>query len=377
MRVRKGRIGVMLFALVGTSALLGFEGASAQLVVEDFVFTGAAAVEGYQGNLPTASVTAVDSTEYAAAAVGEFGARGNVAIHSGASHEVMLRMDGGVRQFAAAGFELRDYAPREWVGSAELEYERRISDWGFVTARGLLRGRDVHDRPPMPLFIQPAFWAGEAGVGVETRSLRGTIFDAQVTREGARYQAPSFAPNLLLLDRDVLEVEVGASRSVAAGSTVRVYAGWEGSEYPRQSTFDPSDPFRRDNTVRGGLMWARPAEVYSQLGVEVAANRSNSRRPEYDAFSIRGLVSKPVWGELDLTVSALLTGKRYVHPTEFARLIPGEEADNASVVYASLSRPLAPNLDGTLRAGWTRAETDIGEHYYQRLGLTFLMNYRP
>ena len=60
-----------------------------------------------------------------------------------------------------------------------------------------------------------------------------------------------------------------------------------------------------------------------------------------------------------------------------ARLVPGEEADNASVAYITLARPLAPNLDGRLRFGWTRAETDIGDSYYERYGVTFLFDFRP
>jgi hypothetical protein len=35
------------------------------------------------------------------------------------------------------------------------------------------------------------------------------------------------------------------------------------------------------------------------------------------------------------------------------------------------------NLDGAIRFGWTRAETDIGDSYFQRFGATFLFRYRP
>ncbi len=30
-----------------------------------------------------------------------------------------------------------------------------------------------------------------------------------------------------------------------------------------------------------------------------------------------------------------------------------------------------------VRLGWTRAETDIGDAYYQRFGFSFFFNYRP
>jgi hypothetical protein len=73
----------------------------------------------------------------------------------------------------------------------------------------------------------------------------------------------------------------------------------------------------------------------------------------------------------------VLTGKTYVHDSPFARLVPGEEADNASLAYAELSRALAPNLTTALRFGWSQAETDIGESYYSRFGTSLLINYRP
>jgi hypothetical protein len=63
--------------------------------------------------------------------------------------------------------------------------------------------------------------------------------------------------------------------------------------------------------------------------------------------------------------------------TEFAQLVPGEEADNASVIYVEATRPLLLNLDGAVRFRWTRAETDIGNSYFERFGASFLFRYRP
>jgi hypothetical protein len=80
---------------------------------------------------------------------------------------------------------------------------------------------------------------------------------------------------------------------------------------------------------------------------------------------------------MSLNVYALLTAKSYVHDTDFTRLVPGEEADNASLAYLQLSRPVAMNLDAAFRLGWTRAETDYGSAYYQRLGASLQFNYRP
>ena len=114
-----------------------------------------------------------------------------------------------------------------------------------------------------------------------------------------------------------------------------------------------------------------------QLGVDGTVNRSNSNRPEYDALSGRAVFATPLPGAFTLTAFAVLTGKSYLQETGFARLVPGEEADNASIAYLQVSRPLASNLDGVFRLGWTRAETDYGGAYYQRMGASVQFNYRP
>jgi hypothetical protein len=113
------------------------------------------------------------------------------------------------------------------------------------------------------------------------------------------------------------------------------------------------------------------------VGVEGILNRSNSSRSEYDAVSLRSVFSAPLPMDFTLNFLANLTDKHYLTKTDFARLVPGEEADNASVVYLELARPFLVNLDGALRFGWNRAETDTGEDYSERYGMTFLLRYRP
>jgi hypothetical protein len=106
-------------------------------------------------------------------------------------------------------------------------------------------------------------------------------------------------------------------------------------------------------------------------------NRSNSRRPEYDSVTLDGQVTMAVPGSAIASAYVVLTGKRYRESTPFARLLPGEEANSASLVYLSLSRPVSGNLDSGVRLGWTRAETETGGEYFQRLGVSFLLTYRP
>ena len=346
-----------------------------QVEIRDFVVTGGFSVEGYQGNLSAVTVPLVDSTDQAAAAVGQFGSRGEVQLLRREDQTLDLAFDMGLRQAAAAGFELRDYAPREWVGSTELTFQQRLSDVGVLRARTRVKGRRVEDRPPMPLFIQPGYGSLDGSVAMAFRAVQGVRFDARLGAETHDYRSLDLLPQLDLLDRRSLSAEVGAEWGQE--SMVRFFGSVRGTRYPHQGSFDPSDPYRRDRAFRAGATWTLRSSVVAQLGVEGVLNRSNSDRPEYDAVSIRGLLSAPLPAEFGLDFYGVLTSKSYIHPTEFARLVPGEEADNASVVYASLTRPLAPNLDGALRLGWTRAETDIGDSYFQRFGATFFLHYRP
>ena len=62
--------------------------------------------------------------------------------------------------------------------------------------------------------------------------------------------------------------------------------------------------------------------------VQATVNRSNSRRPEYDALSLRTLVSVPLPLDVGGTLLAVITGKSYVNESDFKVLVPGEEADN-------------------------------------------------
>lgn len=227
----------------------------------------------------------------------------------------------------------------------------------------------------MPLFLQPGYGATRASVGLVTRSFDGISLDATADLDRTNYKAPDLLPQLDLLDRNSYGGEAGARWGGA--STMRVYAGVRWTQYPNQPSYDPTDPFRRDRTARVGIEWTYAGSVFAQAGLDGALNRSNSNRPEYDALSFRGLITTPLPGSMSLSLYALLTTKSYVAATSFARLVPGEEADNASIAYLQVSRLIATNLDGAFRLGWTRAETDIGSAYYQRFGASFQLNYRP
>jgi len=348
--------------------------AAAQVIWRNVSFTGGVSVEGYQGNLAAVTVPLVDSTESAAAAAGEFAGRGQLVFLEGAERGLGLTFDGGMRQFAATGFEIRDYAPREWVGTVDLRFRQNLR-WGLLQASAGTQGRSVSDRPPIPLYLQPSFAEAHGAIGLRLEPIRSVRFDAEVMGETADYSSSEFAPLLNLLDRRSVGAEVGAAWGAAW--QVRFFTGVQGTSYERQGTNDPMDPFRTDKTLRLGAEWELSRTVLAQFGVEGTFNRSNSKRPEYDAVSLRGVLAVPMFWELNANLFGVVTGKRYLADSEFARLVPGEEADNASVVYLSLLRPVAPNLDASVRLGWTRAETDLGDSYYRRYGLGVFLHYRP
>ena len=366
-------VAALLLAFVGLSPMC----AEAQISVRDFVVTGGVSSEGYQGNLPSVAIAVQDSTEFASAVVGEFALRGDLLATNGERGRATLAFDGGLRQFSARGFELRDYSPREWSGTLDLGYNHSFGESAVVGARARLRGRQVEDRPPMPLFLQPGYRAASGGFRGEFREEGGRRWDVDLHGEWWDFLAPAFAPQIRLLDRRSAGVEVGLRPGWEVGGDFRFHLGGQLSRYPEQATFDIEDPHRRDRTFHAGASWTWSGPFLAQVAAEGRINRSNSLRPEYDSGTLRGLVSASAPWEVAVTGYVALTAKQYRFPSEFARLIPGEEANSASQAYLSFNRGLARNLDGTFRLGWTRAETEIGGQYYQRFGASFMLNYRP
>jgi len=369
------RLNVASYVLFALGSVIVPAPVSAQVIWQDLVFVGGVSAEGYRGNLPAVTVTAVDSTDQASAAVGEFGLRGRVILVNNEARTLELRFDSGLRQFMAGGFVVRDYAPRELVGRVDLDYRQTAGSIGELRVMGGVGGRKVDDRPPMPLFVQPGYGTLDGRVRLQLYPISGIYYDAQFLGEVADYGTTTVTSQLALLDRRMLGVEVGATWG--SEWTIRGYTGFRASEYKNQGTYDPSDPLRRDKTLTLGATWILRSRIHAEVGIEGTVNRSNSSRPEYNALSFLAVVTVPLPQEFGLNLFADLTAKGYLTETEYAQLVPGEEADNASVVYAEVSRPLYFNLDGAIRFGWTRAETDIGDSYFERFGASFLFRYRP
>jgi hypothetical protein len=374
LRLRPGPL--VAAALVLASAVAVPRPLAAQFTLRDFVVSAGAAAEGYQGNLPAVGVPVTDSTEVVSAITGELALRSEGDYQTASSGSFFFAFDGGVRQFAATGFEQADYSPREWVGTLDLGYAHQIAPGAALVAEARLRGREIQDRPPMPLYLQPGYRSGEASLTATLDGPGGVLYDFRLAASRSDFLAPAFAPQIRLLDREALLFEAGAL--IASGpSTLRLFVGLEGSRYPEQETFAPEDPYRRDRTFHGGATWTRQTSYLLQVALEARANRSNSLRPEYDAVTLSGLFTTSLPRDLALSVYGAVSAKSYLHPSEFARLLPGEEADNATLAYVAVSRALSSRLDGTVRVGWTRAETEVGDAYFQRFGGSFIVRFRP
>jgi len=368
-----------LAALLCLSGLLAPQFLQAQAGIRDLVVTSGFYGERYQGNLPTVGTVLQDSTEAATALQGEMAARMDLFWRKNGVTRALLGIDGGVRQFSAYGFEGRDFAPKEWVGSVDLTLFQPIgAGSNGVQALGGYRGRRVQDRAPMPLFLQPdqRVWYGGGGVQLGLKSGWEPL-SLIVLGEQADYQAPVEAPQIRLLNRETLTSEIRWGHQAATSYRVDVTLGFDGSRYPEQTTFVAEDPVREDQTYRGRLGWSYQGDVLARAGLEGRINRSNSRRPEYRSLTLDGQVTTVLPGDLVGTLYVVLSRKEYREAIPFARLLPGEEANSASLAYITLSRTLARNLDGAVRVGWSRAETETGGEYFQRYGFGVLMNYRP
>ena len=138
--------------------------------------------------------------------------------------------------------------------------------------------------------------------------MNGVRYDAQIVGDLADYTSTELTPQLALLDRKGLGVELGATWG--SDWTIRGYTGFRASEYRNQGTFDPSDPLRRDKTLHLGATWTFRSSFLAQVGVEGALNRSNSSRPEYNALRFRAFVTVPMPQDISISLLADLTARQ-------------------------------------------------------------------
>lgn len=382
---RSTRIAAVL-VLMGSGWATGL---SAQAWLADLVFSGGLAVEQYRGGIPSVTLPVVDSVDQAWATSAELGVRAVLSSNPTGFDGLTVTVDGGVRQFDAYGFKLRDYAPRVSSGVLDAVF-RRTTNFGVLQFSGRAGGREVVDRTPTPLFLEPGYANYEGSALFQTREIGGTYWDVSVQGGRSDYNAQDIVPQLDLLDRNKIGFELGAAQGRmwdAARLTMRFYGSFTEFRYPKQGTSYAPDPFRRDQAYQVGAEWQydglessegfESSGVTAQVGIQGTINRSNASRTEYNAVSVNAELSTPLPADMRFNVTAVLTAKDYLTETEFIRLIPGEEADNASRVFVGVSKYLTDAINAVVRVGWTRAETDIGDAYFERYGGSLLLRYRP
>lgn len=347
-----------------------------QFRVNDFVITAGLVGEAWWGDFSAITVPQFDSTESATAAVGEWSVRGDFDLLNGSGRRLSATLNGGFRQSATGGFQLRNYAPREQSGRLGLVYTESIGG-GHLSVDATARSRRVIDRPPMPMFKPPGYDIYGAQARYQ-KSVLGVNLHVQVAGEQADYKPPALLTHLDFLDRNSAIVEAGGSRRFYLDADRVEYwgVGLSGAyghhSYPRQG----GEVQRVDNAMRlGAIFDMRWDRLELTVTMDGTRSRSTSPRVEYNHGRVH-MDAVWHWDETDLSVVGTLARKRYLDPGQDA-LVPGEEADNASILYAELTRTLGSRIYGAFRLGWRKVETNFTGAYYTRFGGGFSLRVRP
>lgn len=342
-------------------------------------------VYGGDGNFLAIAVPQIDSAESVLAAAGDMGAAGTLILLVGNGRSLYADFNFGMRQFMTDGFQLGNYAPRELSGKLQATYLHPLGG-GTLLVIPAVDLRHIADRPPMPLYLPPAYNAG-AMVANYSRSLATdvTVY-GRLSGEIKDYAAPRDLPALDDLDRQSLIVEAGAQRvfrsppetgnpDIRDQSTLRFFGAYLGHSYPKQGL----GLLRRDHAARLGgefTMDRRDTRGFSfEVQVHGTRSRSNSRRVDYNAGRIQATASVELGDDTQLDLQGLWAVKRYINQHDW--LVPGEEADNATSVFAQVTRFLREGMRAGIGGGWTRAETNISGAYYQRFSVSFSLTVNP
>ena len=376
-------------AALAVLGLGGLPGSPAELSgqgrIQDFVIAAGMAGEAWRGNFSAIAFPQIDSTESAEAWIGEWSVNGIFTLLRREHSRVEATIDAGFRQFATGGFQLRNYAPREHTGRLTTRYWHHVAGGraGTFIGEATARIRGITDHPPMPLYLSPGYEIYRLAAGYR-KSVRGLDADLTVTGEEADYTAPALLRSLDLLDRNSLTVEVGAGRRFYGTthaedyppeySGFRLFGAYRYHSYPRQVT----EVVRVDRAIGlGGTYELRTERLDLRVTIDGTRNRSNSGRVEYNAGRVdveMGLWE--LWEDVGLSLAATLARKRYIDPGQDA-LVPGEENDNESSLYAEITRSLGRHVDGAFRLGWQKVETNFNGAYYSRFGGAFFLRVRP
>jgi len=356
---------------------------SGQSWLRDFVITAGLTGEAWWGDFSAIAVPEFDSTESVKAGVGEWSARGVFSLLSGARHSLEATLDGGIRQSAAQGFRMRNYAPREQSGRLTVT-SRHVLGGGVASAEATARSRRIIDHPPMPLYKTPGYDIYNVQAGY-AKSVRAINVDVKVVGEQADYKPPPQLNHLDLLDRNSVVVEAGGSRVFYLDGdsedyedprdyywTFRLFGSFGRHSYPRQG----DEVQRVDHAMRlGATFGLRTKQLEISTTMAGTRSRSTSPRVEYNHGRLH-VQATWLWDDTDLSLVGTLARKRYTQPTQDA-LVAGEEADNASVLYAEVARSLGMRVNGAFRIGWRKVETNFSGAFYTRFGGGFSLSVRP
>ena len=338
--------------------------------------------EAWWGDFSAITVPQFDSTESAKAGVGEWSATGIFRLLSVPGHRLEATLDAGIRQSAAAGFRLRNYAPREQSGRLTINYRVDLGG-GLFTTEATARSRRITDHPPMPLYKYPGYdiYNVQAQYG---KSVHGFNVDVKVAGEQADYKPPPQLDHLDHLDRNSMIVEAGGNRIFYLAKdpedyeeerpywAIRTFGAYGYHSYPRQG----GEVQRVDHAMRLGVTFGLNTKRL-EITATMAGTRSRSTSPRVEYNHGRLHVQGTwLWDDTDLSLVGTLARKRYIEPTQDA-LVAGEEADNASVLYAEVTRYLGHRVDGAFRIGWRKVETNYTGAFYTRFGGGFSLRVRP
>lgn len=351
-------------------------GLAAQSRVNDFVITAGLTGEAWWGDFSAITVPQFDSTRNAIAAVGEWSASGEFNLLNGSGRRLHATLDGGIRQSAAAGFQLRNYAPREQSGRLSMIYSEELGT-GRLRTIATARSRRVFDHPPLPLYKTPGYDIYSVR-GEYVKNVRAMTYDFNVAGERADYKPPPGLGHLDHLDRNSVVVEARGARVFYLDDdrdhfwALRLSGAFGRHSYPRQG----GEVRRVDNAMRLGATFDLEMDRLV-LTVTMAGTRSRSTSPrvEYNHGRVH-VEAVYYWEDTDLSLTGTLARKRYTEPTQYA-LVAGEEADNASVLYAEIARTLGPRIYGGFRLGWRNVETNFTGAFYTRFGGGLFLRVRP
>ncbi len=327
-----------------------------------------------------------DTAKRVYAEVGEIGFAGEGTLYEQAGFGSLgFSFDGGLKQFLTQGFVIGSYRPTQYDARMELDYRRQ---WGVNRFAGAVRTRSwgVNDPTPQPMYIEPGY--DELAGTVALYRPFGSGKRLGVTAEAYEFDyAPTVYRYLDLLDRSGAGLTVDFGGFQPGAGRMDAVVSFKYNRYPLQKNGIGAN-FRVDRVYGARLQWdlsrAQNDDTYWHLGslmlqLNGTLNRSNSRRPEYRAVSMEGMMSLYMGGDTEWYVYGRFVAKRYDRgQIGHVILVAGEEADQASIAVVQLNRLLPWNdFQARIRAEWKRSEYHYGSSHYQRLGLSVSLHYHP